>query len=506
MYKIEVALIYLLCIIVPRCALSQVMPKDGSKLNYRIIGFSFPAIGNVSNYKIEIAAGNYNSRDSFNDKIIVVLYSNTNRVIGEVPSFGSHYTWRVVYTDKSKRIKNSVLFHFSTQMNPRVDTSKLRLKVLHPAEQHKDDYVSVDAGGVLYDMSGRPVWYIPDTNISGYVADMQITPWGTITFIYKDAYEINYNGAILWKAPNNGLISGDTVRKEMYHHELTRLSNGHYMVLGMQVVMCKLVSSKDTTYLVLSDNKNELPESGYNTGRFGTIIEYDEKGNVVWSWKSSKYLLGTDFDYYESRVDSNKRFDPHDNAFFFDEKNKIIYLGFRNLNRIMKIAYPGGNVLNIYGEIFKPGVRGIGKGLFCNQHNIGRTRDGYLYYFNNNSCQFTDSMPAVVMLQEPVSPNDTFKKVWEYTCTVEEGYPKKFGNGGNVTELPDRSLFVNMGSEYSKLFIVNRNKKVLWSALPERFIETEERWTPIKEYRANIFSRKDFEQLIWNAEKSATSR
>ena len=220
---------------------------------------------------------------------------------------------------------------------------------------------------------------------------------------------------------------------------------------------------------------------------------------MVWSWKSSKHLIGSDFDYYK-RIDSSTGFDPHDNAFFFDEKNSCVYLGYRNLNRIIKIDYPGGKTLSTYGEIFKKGEKETGEGLFCGQHSIGRTQDGYLYYFNNNSCNNTDSLPTVVMLQESNSPGGPLKKIWEYACPVDNGYSKKFGSGGNAIELPDRSLFVNMGSEYSKLFIVNREKKMQWSALPERSIGSDNKWKPAHVYRASIINRKEVEQLIWNAE------
>ncbi len=38
---------------------AQVLPKDGSSLHYRIIGFSFPADKKATDYKIEIAQGYY---------------------------------------------------------------------------------------------------------------------------------------------------------------------------------------------------------------------------------------------------------------------------------------------------------------------------------------------------------------------------------------------------------------------------------------------------------------
>ena len=503
------SLIILFFFLIPLQAISQVLPKEGSKLNYRLIGFAFPSAPHALNYIIEIAEGYYNNQDSFKANVIRSFGGTENKIVGEAPFWGSQYTWRTVYNFNNKITKTSSLYHFGTQTDDRVDTNKLRLKILQPTLEYKDYFVSVDAGEVLYNMSGNPVWFKPDSNgINGGVADMQFTPQGTITFLFKNAYEINYNGDILWKAPNNGAVSGDTTLGEFYHHEFTRLSNGHYMVLGMQFLSCKSVSLKDSSFIIVSGKRN-VP--GYSLGRFGTIIEYDEKGNVVWSWKSSKYLLGSDFDYFESGIDSLKRFDPHDNAFYFDEKNKVIYLCFRNLNRITKIEYPSGRVLCHYGENYKPGITGIGSGLFCNPHGVRRSRDGYLYFFNNNSCEIKDSLPSVVMLQEPVLLNESLKKIWEYTCTIDtadypKGYKKIFGSGGNAIELPDRSIFVNMGTQYSKLFIVNRDKKVLWSALPERFMEPDEKWTIVHEYKANIISREDIERLIWNTEASKHSQ
>src|ERR1035437_8059620 len=221
-------LIVLFLFIMPLQLKSQILPKEGSMLNYRIIGFSFPPEPRIYKYTVEIAVGYCNTVDSFVKNITRSTDSKSNKIIAEVPSFGSQYTWRVVYTGKKKT--ESAMYHFSTRMNAHIDTTMLRLRILQPAApQYKDDYVAVDGGGVLYDMNGRPVWYIPDTNgFGGNVANLQFTPQGTVTFIYRDAYEINYNGDILWKTPNKGIMSGDTAHGELYHHEFTKLSNGHF--------------------------------------------------------------------------------------------------------------------------------------------------------------------------------------------------------------------------------------------------------------------------------------
>ena len=105
------------------------------------------------------------------------------------------------------------------------------------------------------------------------------------------------------------------------------------------------------------------------------------------------------------------------------------------------------------------------------------------------------------MMQEPANERDALKKVWEYQCTVEGNNNRKFTSGGNVIELPDHSLFVCMGSFYSKVFIVSRDKKVLWSALPEKYIPADKKWYPFHQSRANIVTRQQVENLIWNSEK-----
>ena len=479
---------------------AQVLPTENAALTYRIIGFSFPK-NHENKYILEIAGGEYISNKDFAKNIISRVVSHNNKIISEGPSFGSKFTWRIIYpgSDTTK----SALHHFSTVMNDRVATNKLHLKILQTTDKsHANYYVSVDAGGVLYDMTGSPVWYIKENDsISGYVADMAFTSRGTITFLYKNGYEINYNGDIIWKTPKTEkTINGYPVGAN-YHHEFTRLDNGHYMVLGAQPIEYKLETNADTSYIVTNIDKKKEP-GDYRSGVFGIITEYDEKGKTIWSWKTSDYLFAADFAYYEARKDSSKQSDPHDNSFFFDEKNKYIYLSFRNLNRIIKISYPGGKVVETYGENYKNDNESVGKGLFCNQHNVNISHDGLMYYFNNNTCCAKDSYPSIVLLKERKLPKESLKKVWEYNCICENRFTKRFASGGNVKELQDQSMFVNMGSAYSNLFIVNRDKKIIWSALPERFMETDQQWIPIREYRANIITEKELEQLIWSTENS----
>lgn len=491
--------VFVILFIIPYHCLPQLLPKEGSKLNYRLLGVSFPPDRNAQKYLIEIADGNFYSEDSFKRNIIQTINCKENKKIVEVPLFDRNYTWRVSSVTLKDTLSKSRLHHFSTYLVANADTAKFRLRILQHSERYKDYYVSTDGGGVLYDMNGAPVWFVPEKNgVGSYVADMKFTPEGTVTFLYKQPYELNFNGDILWHVKKNGVVSGDTLG-EFFHHEFTRLPNGHFMALGSQKLLCKTDSVGDSVYIEVSKEHGKVEKDGYRYGLFGTLIEYGLDGEVVWSWKSSTYLIGSDFDYYKA-PDGNLKYQPHDNSFFYDEKNSCIYMGFRNINRIIKIDYPSGKVLATYGDCFRPGARSNGGGIFCGQHSIGRTYDGYLYVFNNNSCLHNDSLPTVVLLKEPVLHGEQLQKEWEFTCPVEQKAPRKYGSGGNVYEMADHSMLINMGSEYSKLMIVNRDKEVLWAALAERYVFTDRIWVSNHQYRANIISRNELEKLIWRAE------
>ncbi len=61
---------------------------------------------------------------------------------------------------------------------------------------------------------------------------------------------------------------------------------------------------------------------------FGTVIEYNAEGNVAWSWRSSTYCKGSPDLMYYSSATGRPALDVHENAFFFDEKAKAVYIEF----------------------------------------------------------------------------------------------------------------------------------------------------------------------------------
>ena len=149
---------------------AQVLPLERSSLNYRLIGFSFPAKEKTSICRLEIAEGNITNDDSFRHNIIYSVADTGNKIIATVPAWGTSYTWRAVYLKKNKPFAHTPLYHFSTQLSPDVDTSLARLRIVDTAAKYKDAYIFLDDNKAIYDMKGQPVWFM--TKING----INITP------------------------------------------------------------------------------------------------------------------------------------------------------------------------------------------------------------------------------------------------------------------------------------------------------------------------------------------
>ncbi len=518
MYRL---LCFALLFFIPSALFSQVFPKEGGKLSYRIIGFSFPG-GKPGICTLKIARGYYEHADSFNRNVSQSVVCKTNKAIAEVPSFGSAYTWCVVYP--GKRMDAGALHHFSTLISQKLDTAVSRLRIINKAEQYKDAYVFIDCMQALYDMDGSPVWFLPDstymTNKISNAIDLKLSVNNAITYIINDKIkEISYNGAVNWTGHNTGEVGGDTT--EHYHHEFTRLGNGHYMVMGNEDVAWEVPGYIPDT-VVQTDITHDSDNIYRQKLKFGTLIEYDREGRVVWAWKSSAYFKTSDI--YKRKAANGRYHEPdvHENSFYFDEQKKVIYVSCRNTSQVLKVNYPEGIVLAAYGDT-ATARDNAGNLLFSGQHSVKISKEGNLYLFNNNI--LPAGIPTLIMMQEPADNNGAgLKKIWEYTCTLDgltereqEHYHKKrearqrregnghmrvaFTSGGNVMELAGGAIFASMNGPSSKIFIVTKDNNVVWSAIPEQKQAADTAWGAAPTYRASIIpGRSALEELIRNSE------
>jgi len=484
---------------------AQVFPGEGDVVNYRLTGITAPEDPKASAYLFEIAEYNVSESGEVVTKDIISKISATNRTIVMLPEFDKGYAWRVSYlNDKNKAKQRSPYYHFRTGKYPTIDTNQFRLKIIDSATDYDDMYVILDFISVIYDLKGNPVWYLPDIALvkdkNLQMRDLKPTKDNTFTATTNfGAFEMNYNGKLLWKAPNDGKVNGDTM--EYYHHEFTKLDNGNYMVASLEYVMRRVpdwVKIKPET--VTKDHLELRDGHYYKKITAGNLIEYNSKKEVVWYWKSTDHF--TDDDFFRKRVLNGFNTDMHLNAFDFDEKNKVIYMSFRNTNEIVKVAYPSGKILNRYGDIWTDDSTLSDKRLFYGQHCIRKEADGRLYLFNNNSNPMLlqsgpERMKAVsqVTILEEDSSKGGLKKVWEFACDIDTFAEAHGGAGGSVELLPDNCILVSMGSA-SRIFIVSPDKKIKWNVLPQNG-DNNNNWYPLGQYRVTFISRKDLEKFIF---------
>ena len=266
------------------------------------------------------------------------------------------------------------------------------------------------------------------------------------------------------------------------------------MVLGTHPVSCRWLP--DSSVKIIPDNN--AVDSGILTIASGTIVEYDRAGNVVWTWESSKYFEKIDHKKNASSL-SRGCLDLHENSFFFDEKDKIIYLSFRNMNQVVKIKYPEGTIIGTIGEETPKTTQNKKNNLFYGQHSVKRTSDGSIVLFNNNTQH--GPFPTILKIKEPALINDHAKITWEYKCTSNVASKNGYVSGGNVVELPDNSMLVSMAIPANEIFIVNKDKHIVWSAATERYDDGQKKWLPLARYRASIIEGKQqLERLIWGGE------
>lgn len=483
---------------------AQVLPANGDTLNYRIVRFTVPEKKGATSHKLELYEYFLRDDGSIYTKLIFDTNATANDIMATVPAFGKTYTWRVKYLQKNKQVDSSKFYVFSTQYSKYTDTNKYRMQVLANTLDNKDYYILVDGTRTMYDKQGKPIWILPD--IQGVVEDktnirdMKVTPFNTITFLTeKNAYEIDFSGNLLWQAPNDGKVSGDTT--EQYHHEFTRLKKGTYMLISSKYVLREVPENFTSTEVKGKASVIEKEGKRYVKIISPTLIEYDNNGKVLWSWVANDIF--NDGDIFTPNISLNgAKVNTHMNAFFFDEEKQVIYTSHRNINRIVKIAYPSGALLASYGEAYSKETEISGNGMFYGQHSCRISQNGQLYLFNNNNVHSPQTIQtrvsSVVFFNEPERKNDTLFKTWEYKRfehNTDETTDAIIPSGGGVFELANTDILVCLGR--SRNYIVSKNKTIEWEAVVE-YVDENNNWQPnIKGYRSNIIeSMEDFKRLM----------
>jgi hypothetical protein len=492
-------------------AQAQVVPAENSRFNYRLIGFYVPPEQLRGAARIEIAKGTHQSHLTFKQQIVVVAPATTSKNTLKVPHFGSSYTWRIVTKSKGKDILGD-LHTFATLPNPDADTAEYKWIVSRKSPKLKDAYIFLDWKRGLYDLDGHLVWSIPRELLGAkglnMTRDLKASPNSTITFMAGDRIlDIDWTGLIVWTGPNSGVVSGDS--SERYHHEFTKLKNGRYMVLGAEIVDLAADAKKIKDSLlrigvpvVAPKPAHENPsmlEARLKRTQVGTIIEYDRSGAVVWSWHLYPWFRKT---YVTANPVFNSAVDLHENSFFFDEANSFVYVSLKNASEVLKISYPSGEVVATFGKSYRNGLLDTTPSAFCAQHSVKRTSKGEIMLFNNNICS-KNQPPSAVIFQDSLAPEGGVNVLWEFDCPVPQNAERNAStkelatSGGNVQELADGSFFISTCTPFGDMYVVDRNKHVLWQAEAKIWQASKSAWSPSSSYRATMITKQELERIIW---------
>ena len=460
---------FLLCLIVTSICRSQISPLPGAKLNYNQIMFECEKIKGPGFYVIQLSANTTDTLFGYNllerkDSSPAMLISNLQ--------FGQKYRWR--YTrikDGQKPVwQGPYLFEISAISMPGKNLERIIVSK-NDTSANAGGFIINDGNHCIIDRAGKPVWYLPNitwrailvkkkVEIKPQILDLRLNAAGTITYLADSiAVECDLNGHQLWKGPNDGNVSG--MGTESYNHDFKRLPNGHYMILGNEIWR-KLPDYYDTVSIQKKYHIRQVfNNKEYAKVEFGTVIEYDKNGKVVWSWNSQDYFDPDALKPWRLDQESDWSELAHINAFSVDKNNDYVYVGFRNINRVVKVEKKTGKVVDSWGQRW-PGGEARKALDIHRQHDANLLRDNTIAVFNSNDFPGSDSLASVVIFSQ--QPVDTGCVIWQFNCDFDSIDHRATRNGGNVDELKNGNLFVCTGN-MDRIFEVTRDKKIVWQAM-----------------------------------------
>ena len=436
---------------------AQRFPINGDTLYCTSVQFVIPWIEGYDRYRIEIQPLKQLGSNQIHD-------INCNKTIVDRLAFGESYRWRFAglnAEEKTGAWSEYQSFHLASSIY--LDTAYYKyIKKQRKREGAVPGYFFMDAGRVAVNRVGIPSYVLPPFDfVDGktVVRDLKMTHSGTLTALFDStAVEFTLQGEILWKAPDDGKISGDT--REHYHHEFTKLPSGNYLVLGL-------------CYVPRRD-----PKGKEHRVEFSTIIEYAPDGSVVWSWNSNDYF--SDKDLF-SRKGRNGEYDvmTHMNACTME--GDYVYAGFRDISRLTKIDKRSKKVISSYGGYGHFSEPHSGTGFFRRQHSATLLSDGNIAVVNNDSIMDPNVVSSVVVFSQ-MSKEQPAQKIFEFRFDYDTLTNGKSARTGNVMEMPNGNLLVNMGT-INRVFEVTRSGELVWDMFMHRYDTNHNMWMAAPQYR-----------------------
>lgn len=445
---------------------ATIQPAPGTELNYTQVLFEYPETKGANRYIITLE----------NDGNGAQVFSITNTTLAFIADsglqFGNHYRWHYEAFQNNRLLFKSEMFRFS--IGSTFQTGSLWFKAI--AEEtdpshYKKGIIFLDYLAMAINRKGEPVWYLPvnqDSLEKQKTRNIKLTSAGTITYLDNtDCFERDLSGSVLWKAPNDGRISGD--QQEYYHHDFFKMEDGTYLTSGYRFVK----------------ERNLIDTNQPCRIRYNTLIQYKKNGGISWYWDESKHvskkLIWGDNGPFADEITGT-----HLNGVAYYPADDAFILSFRDNSSVLKISHTTGKVVYNLGDSllkYNPG-----KIPFSGQHGPSLLRNGGIVVYNNNLDRSGKtagpSYPVIRVYSQP-SAKKQAALAWEYECVSSE-YPDGIrGKEGYASQLPysDNLLVCMGGANY--IFEVTPDKKVVWQCAFQRYDEANAKWLGVNNYRCS---------------------
>lgn len=433
---------------------AQFSPKQNDILNYNQILLEYPFIENASYYLINIAY-NREANDSDNfavNAIATVIDSTPATIIRNLP-YNKKYKWKVYAFDKNKnKIYQSPVNYFSLMYCDYCDTTSYKLvQTYNKKEKYQNGLIWCDLLHAAIDRKGNIVWFFPIIDRAfengKMMRDLHLLNNGNLSFITdSNVYYIDRNLNVLWNAPNNGKYSGE--KHENFHHSFIVQSSNEFYAVGNTTKIIKSTNKKDTA-------KYKLENS--------FIIKYDSLGKIVWHWNYYDNMFNRKLFFSLDTSGKRRMLHPHLNSVSIDGEEKYIYVGFRDLSRIVKVEKESKKIIKQYGYKFKNEENISVSHLFNNQHDVKVLPNEELLLFNNGLYDKNYASSAM-KISLPKIEGDTIIPIWEFKTDFDTLSEKNSPRLGSVSQLKNGNYLVNTGIS-GRLFEVTANKEVVWDMM-----------------------------------------
>ena len=441
-------------------SVGQYFPSTNDTLNYSSVLIQFPWVEGAQQYEVLIQNETKKTGD-------IVQIIEANKTVINSLEFGCDYSWKVRgLTSLGEKLTWSSVQKFSVGWSDLIDIEKNRyLGKKMSRDLATRGLLFFDYGRVGVNRAGVPSWYFPEMDSltsETIIRDLKMTDLGTFTaLVGNSAIEFDRDGNKIWEAPNDGQVNGEV--QENYHHEFTKLPSGNYLVLGLDHVMRKVPNGLDSVLV-----------------EFGTVIEYSPKGEVVWSWNSNDYFIDADL---FSRTRANG-FDvrTHMNAASTDGEH--VFVGFRDISRIVVIDKKKRKVVESYGGYGVFQEPHAATGFFRRQHAAVQLEDGNMAVFNNDSIMDPKVVSSVVIFSRIKDGAEESMKLFDFAMDFDTLTEGKSAKTGNLLELENGNLLVNMG-DLNRAIELTRDGEVVWSMFMEKYDTLRNTWRAFPQYRVS---------------------